>query len=180
MAQPLWRSLKRLPVKQALARSWLQVRQRRPKSWVRGSEYLQTVSGVELPMHDPRYSPRFARTYQCDPTPARHVKGGLGIPDFRSPNEVKYDYEQRGEMDVAFTCRAEIVNASGACQFGGFSMPPDALPGLIEAATGWDFKAEEMMRTGKRIMNMRHAFNLREGLKHHDSRLPGGALANRR
>lgn len=139
----------------------------------KGMEYLQTVSGVELPMHDPRFSPRFARTYQCDPTPARHVKGGLGIPDFRNPNEVKYDYETRGEVDVAFTCRAEIVNTSGACQFGGFSMPPDALPNLIEAATGWEFKASDMLRAGKRIMNMRHLFNLREGLRESDNLLPG-------
>ena len=51
----------------------------------KGAKYLQTVRGIELPMHDPRYSPGFARTYQYDPTPARHVKGGLGILDFGSP-----------------------------------------------------------------------------------------------
>ncbi len=138
----------------------------------KGAEYLQTVQGIELPMHDPRYSPRFARTYQCDPTPARHVKGGLGIPDFQSPNEVKYNYEGRGEIDVAFTCHTEIVNAAGSCMFGGFSTPRDALPGLIEAATGWDFKEDDVLRTGKRIMNMRHVFNLREGRKREDSLLP--------
>ena len=50
-------------------------------------------------------------------------------------------------------------------------MPHDALPGLIEAATGWDFKEDDMLRTGKRIMNMRHVFNLREGRKRADSLL---------
>jgi aldehyde:ferredoxin oxidoreductase len=138
----------------------------------KGAEYLQAVQGIELPMHDPRYSPRFARTYQYDPTPARHVKGGLGVVDFRSPNEVKYDYEGRGEIDAAVTCRTEIVNAAGSCMFGGFSMPQDALPGLIEAVTGWDFKGDDMLRTGKRILNMRHVFNLREGKKRVDTRLP--------
>ena len=138
----------------------------------KGTEYLQTVQGIELPMHDPRFSPRFARTYQCDPTPARHVKGGLGIPDFQSPNEVKYEYDGRGQMDVAFTCHTEIVNAGGSCIFGGFSMPQVALAGLIEAVTGWDFKEEDVLRTGKRIMNMRHVFNLREGKKRSDSQLP--------
>jgi aldehyde:ferredoxin oxidoreductase len=29
----------------------------------KGAQYLQTVRGIELPMHDPRYSPGFARTY---------------------------------------------------------------------------------------------------------------------
>jgi aldehyde:ferredoxin oxidoreductase len=138
----------------------------------KGAHYLQTVRGIELPMHDPRFSPRFARTYQHDPTPARHVKGGLGIPDFRSPNEVKYDYDGRGQLDVAVTCHTEIMNISGSCLFGGFSMPQGALSRLIEAATGWDFKEDDMLRTGKRIMNMRHVFNLREGQKRADSLLP--------
>jgi aldehyde:ferredoxin oxidoreductase len=138
----------------------------------KGAHYLQTVRGIELPMHDPRFSPRFARTYQHDPTPARHVKGGLGIPDFRSPNEVKYDYDGRGQLDVAVTCHTEIMNISGSCLFGGFSMPQGALPRLIEAATGWDFKEENVLRTGKRIMDMRHVFNLREGQKRADSLLP--------
>jgi aldehyde:ferredoxin oxidoreductase len=140
----------------------------------KGAEYLQTVRGIELPMHDPRFSPRFARTYQCDPTPARHVKGGIGIVDFGSPKEVKYEYESRSEMDVAFTCHTEIVNTAGSCLFGGFSMPQDALTGLLEAVTGWDFKQDDVLRTGKRIMNMRHAFNLREGQKP-----AGGALPSR-
>lgn len=139
----------------------------------KGAQYLQTVRGIELPMHDPRFSPRFARTYQYDPTPARHVKGGLGIPDFGSPNDVKYNYEGRGDVDVAVTCHTEIVNIAGSCIFGGFSMPQNAVAGLIEAVTGWEFKAEEVVKTGKRVMNMRHAFNLREGQKPGDVVLPG-------
>jgi aldehyde:ferredoxin oxidoreductase len=140
----------------------------------KGAEYLQTVRGIELPMHDPRFSPGFARTYQYDPTPARHVKGGLGIPDFRSPNEVKYTYGGRGQMDVGVTCYTEIFNASGLCMFGGFCMPQDAAVRFMEAVTGWEFKEEDVLRTGKRIMNMRHVFNLREGQKPTDraNRLP--------
>jgi aldehyde:ferredoxin oxidoreductase len=134
----------------------------------KGAEYLQTVRGIEIPMHDPRFSPGFARTYQYDPTPARHVKGGLGIPDFGSPNEVKYNYEGRGQLDVEVTCGTEIFNTSGLCIFGGFCMPADAAMRFIEAVTGWDFKGEDVLQTGKRIMNMRYAFNLREGQKPND------------
>ncbi|MGD0918889.1 MAG: aldehyde ferredoxin oxidoreductase family protein [Thermodesulfobacteriota bacterium] len=134
----------------------------------KGVEYLQTVRGIELPMHDPRFSPWFAKTYQYDPTPARHVKGGLGVVDFQSPNEVKYNYEGRGPMDLGVTCGTEISNTSGLCLFGGFAMPRDAATRFIEAATGWDFKEKDVIQTGKRIMNMRHAFNLREGQRPND------------
>ena len=136
----------------------------------KGFEYLQTVRGIELPMHDPRFSPMFARTYQYDPTPARHVKGGFGIPDFGSPNEVKYSYDGRGGLDMGITCFTEVLNSAGACMFTGFSVPQGALPGLIEAVTGWEI---DVMRAGHRIMNMRHAFNLREGHKRSDDVLPG-------
>ena len=51
-------------------------------------------------------------------------------------------------------------------------MPQGALSGLLEAATGRDFKEDDVLRTGKRIMNMRHVFNLREGQKRGDSLLP--------
>jgi aldehyde:ferredoxin oxidoreductase len=134
----------------------------------KGAKYLQTVRGIELPMHDPKFSPGFARTYQYDPTPARHVKGGLGIVDFGSPNEVKYDYEGRGPMDVGVTSHTEITNTAGLCLFSAFCMPPDATTRFIEAVTGWDFKQEDILQTGKRIMDMRYAFNLREGQKPND------------
>jgi aldehyde:ferredoxin oxidoreductase len=86
---------------------------------------------------------------------------------------VKYNYKGRGETDMAVTCHTEVLNTAGSCIFGGFSMPPDALSGLIEAVTGWDFKGDNMVRAGKRIMNMRHVFNLREGHKRTDDVVPG-------
>ena len=83
----------------------------------KGVEYLQTVRGIELPMHDPRSAPGFARTYQHDPTPARHVKGGMGMMQMMMPPEAKYNYEGTGPMDVGATCGTEIKNVSGLCVF---------------------------------------------------------------
>jgi aldehyde:ferredoxin oxidoreductase len=135
----------------------------------KGKEYLQTAGGIELPMHDPRFAPYLARTYQCDPTPGRHVKGGLGITDLNSPKEIKFQYQGRGQADAEATCRTEVLDAAGACAFIGFSTPPHALKGLIDAVTGLDI---DIMRTGKRILNMRHLFNLREGQKPAQNLLP--------
>ena len=56
-----------------------------------GEEYLQVVRGLELAMHDPRFAPGYGRTYQSDPAPARHVKGGLGMMQLRDPSLAKYD-----------------------------------------------------------------------------------------
>jgi len=135
----------------------------------KGSEYLQTAGGIELPMHDPRFSPYLARTYQCDPTPGRHVKGGLGIADFGIPEHMRFQSQGRGQADADATCMTEVLNSAGACSFSGFSAPPHALKGLLEAVTGQEI---DMTRTGKRILNMRHLFNLREGQKPARNLLP--------
>jgi aldehyde:ferredoxin oxidoreductase len=120
-------------------------------------------------MHDPRFSPYLARTYQCDPTPGRHVKGGLGIADLSAPDTIKFQYKDRGQEDAQATCNAEVLNSAGACAFSNFAMPPHALKSLIEAVTGRDI---DVIRTGKRILNMRHLFNLREGHKPTHNLLP--------
>jgi aldehyde:ferredoxin oxidoreductase len=139
----------------------------------KGAQYLQCVRGIELPMHDPRFSPMFARTYQYDPTPARHVKGGMGIPDFGTPNDVKYTYGGRGEVDVMVTCATEVMNTAGSCMFAAFSMPQDALGRGLEAVTG---SPVDFDKAGRRIMAMRQAFNLREGHKRSDDVLPGRSV----
>jgi aldehyde:ferredoxin oxidoreductase len=135
----------------------------------KGKEYLQTVRGIELPMHDPRNSPFLARTYQCDPTPGRHIKGGLGIADLGAPDHIRFQYKGRGQADAEATCRAEVLSSAGVCAFSGFATPPHALKGLIDAVTGQDI---DIIRAGKRIFNMRHLFNLREGQKPTHNLLP--------
>ena len=141
----------------------------------RGREYLQTVRGIELPMHDPRNSPYLARTYQCDPTPGRHIKGGLGIADLAAPEPIRFQTQGRGQADAEATCRSEVMSSAGACAFSSFAAPPHALKALIDAVTGCDI---DVVRTGKRILNMRHVFNLREGQKPTHDLLPARCVGN--
>jgi len=138
----------------------------------KGHEYLVTVKGIELPMHDPRLGPGFTRTYAIDPTPARHVKGGLGIQHMQTPDPSKYNSEGSGERDLRATAVQEIVNTSGLCLFKDFTGVRNMAWKLIPPVTGWDFGQEEERNAGLRIFNMRHAFNLREGLKPADFQLP--------
>ena len=126
----------------------------------KGHEYLVVAGGIEEPQHDGRLAFGLARTYQYDPTPARHVKGGLGFaqsgPDF--------DYSDTGAADLKGVMGAEMMNASGSCMFGFlFAMPPDALVKLVEGATGFAYTEDELYALGARMFTIRHAFNLREG-----------------
>ncbi|ETA81848.1 aldehyde ferredoxin oxidoreductase family protein [Youngiibacter fragilis] len=134
------------------------------KHFGKGAEYLQTASGIELPMHDPKLAPGFARTYKFDPTPGRHVKGGLGLAQASGvPLGDKYDYRTTGFLDVTLTTGQEINNAAGFCLFLMFSGVQGAEAEYLEAITGNSFKSQDQMATGLRILDLRHSFNLREG-----------------
>ena len=123
-------------------------------------------------MHDPKMGPGFARTYQSDPTPARHVKGGLGFTQGMMADPSRYTYEGTGAMDLILTTMTEVVNSVGLCMFCQLASMPGTPVRMLEAVTGWNLKDDEPSSMGMRIMNMRQAFNLREGLKPADFILP--------
>jgi aldehyde:ferredoxin oxidoreductase len=135
----------------------------------KGHEYLQTVRGIELPMHDPKFLPGLARTYQYDPSPARHVKGGFGFNQMGMGPE-KYNTEGTGPGDVQGTAFTEMFNCAGFCMFIAWAGGAQQVFPLVEAVTGFD--TQTVMSAPVRILTMRHAFNLREGLKPADFQLP--------
>lgn len=134
------------------------------KHWGKGEEFLQNASGIELPMHDPRFAPGLAKTYKYDPTPGRHVKGGLGLIQMMSTDPSKYIYDDQGDLDLQLTVGTEIMNASSMCMFYGYASPQGVLNEYLTAITGLEYTDEKAFEIGYRIYLMRHAFNLREGL----------------
>ena len=69
------------------------------------------------------------------------------------------------------TSRMELLQVSGLCMFSMFIMR-DMAPKLLEAVTGWTFDDTVQKEILKRVMGLRHSFNLREGLKPSDFVLP--------
>ncbi len=143
------------------------------KALGKGFEALVVASGIEIPQHDPRFAPGLGRTYKYDPTPGRHVKGGLGIQYGNLPPEVKYNYEDTGAQDVAGVIGAELTNAAGFCLFGDFGLPPGAVAKYLTAITGFEYSEDDMKKLGLRSFSIRHAFNLREGLRRKDFEISG-------
>lgn len=142
------------------------------KHYNRGFEYVMGAGGIESPMHDPRLAPGLSRTYQYDPTPGRHVKGGQGFTmAAHLPPEVKYNFDDPGnaERDLAGVIETEITNLSGFCMFSDVAMPPGIKVKFLTALTGVDYTGEEEHKLGVRSYTIRHAFNLREGIKRGDT-----------
>ncbi|MEE8541938.1 MAG: aldehyde ferredoxin oxidoreductase C-terminal domain-containing protein, partial [Desulfobacterales bacterium] len=66
-------------------------------------------------------------------------------------------------------------NSTGMCFFGAIT---STLPLVdwLNAVTGWDLPADEYFKTGERILSLRKAFNVREGIKPDDHKLNHRAL----
>jgi aldehyde:ferredoxin oxidoreductase len=82
-----------------------------------------------------------AARYQMDATPGRHMLSFGSFVIFR-----------------------HCVNLTGMCFQGGWSGSRDRLLGFLNAATGWNMTMDQMLLAGERTANIRHAFNLREGI----------------
>jgi aldehyde:ferredoxin oxidoreductase len=112
-------------------------------------EYAVHIGGQELGMHDPKADfaafgdkPVAAR-YQMDATPGRHTTS-FGPTSFLWL----------------------VVNAAGLCLHSDLVVanPGQYVEGFMRAVTGWDRSMDELLKCGERIANMRHVFNLREGI----------------
>ena len=151
----------------------------------RGSEqYAVHVHGSELPMHNPRQFPGTGHiiAYSCDPTPARHVQSrgisslenarDLGpYPEFKGSKAELNDFGAKIEIYRTGNSWFHFVDACGMCSF---PMVTGTLPivDFVQAVTGWDFTAAELLRTGERIQTLRQLFNFREGVRPGDFTLP--------
>jgi aldehyde:ferredoxin oxidoreductase len=110
-------------------------------------QFAVHVGGQEVGMHDPKlvgFMGNFpAARYQMDATPGRHTQN-FGPESFNG----------------------HVANAAGICLFGSMGPPgpKNYLVEFMKAVTGWERSLDELMKCGERIANMRHVFNLREGI----------------
>jgi aldehyde:ferredoxin oxidoreductase len=111
----------------------------------RGSEqYLTTVKGLEMAMHDPRHMPRMRQSYLLAPT------GGDHMQQQSTKNGMR--------------------NQVGLCHFLAYD--DDQSVTIVNAVTGWGATKEELATTGQRGVTLARLFNLREGFGRPDDILP--------
>lgn len=136
------------------------------------------VQGQELPAHDPKQAFNYIASYKLDSTPGRHFVGSELSTGPSHPTGLLPEFDQK-----SFTGRAEarksgnnfhqVVVCSGMCLFIYWAFPTvEPVLEFMRAITGWDVTIEEMLQTGERITNMRHAFNIREGLNPLNFKVP--------
>jgi aldehyde:ferredoxin oxidoreductase len=108
------------------------------------ADYLTTVKGMEMAMHDPRHMPGMRASYLLAPTGGDHMR-------------------QTGDKNG-------LRNQVGMCHFLAYDDGQTAQ--ILNAVTGWGVDAAEMVATAHRGLTLARLFNMREGMTRADDRLP--------
>ena len=111
----------------------------------KGSEkFLTTVKGMEMAMHDPRHMDRMRGSYLTAPTGGDHMQ--------------QHDIKNSGR------------NSVGLCHFLAYNN--DQSLDLLNSVTGWGVDQAEWEEVARRGITMARLFNMREGVRRADDRLP--------
>jgi aldehyde:ferredoxin oxidoreductase len=141
----------------------------------KGSEkYAMHIHGEEYAAHDPRRGYNFAAAYKMDATPGRHTRdSGMAFAGLEKPPFDPTSFTGRAPAQKVGMSFFHVIDSSGCCHFViGATQKVDALLDFMKAATGWDLTMPEVLKTGERIANIRHCFNIREGLNVMEYRSP--------
>lgn len=143
-------------------------------------QYAMHIQGQEVPAHDPKFGYHWGISYRMDATPARHTQGpGMPLPGLPLPPHDPKSFSGRGEAHKMGHSFSHVVSSSGTCLFLYWALPSvNAFVDFMCAVSGWDLTIEELIKTGERITNIRHAFNLREGLNPLEYKIPGRIIGN--
>src|SRR3989441_1102350 len=114
-----------------------------------GKEFLTTVKGLEIAMHDPRQRTEYGKqvriSYATSPSGGDHLNANLPSRSAR--------------------------NTVGMCFFLKYDDPK--LTDIVNAVTGWGITVAELAEIGERSLTLARLFNIREGFGADDDRLPG-------
>lgn len=147
------------------------------------------VKGLEVAYHDPRAFVDMGLNYATANRGACHLESctywrGYGIewPGWQEgPYNRLASNEETVHLVIAFQNYLSVFNALGLCKFmvkGG--LDPARTAALVSAATGWDWSADDLLRTGERLFNLKRRINVGLGITRADDTLPRRLLTEPR
>ena len=156
----------------------------------KGAEkFAMHVGGQEPGLHNALFLPSRGTGFVCAPTPGRHtaapmsrIDGGPGqfapYPELKIEQFERYAYTGKGPMSAIASKYLQFGSSAGICImpmmfFGNFPLIE-----FFNAVTGLDLDIAEALTAGDRIQTLRQCFNLREGIRPSDVKLPKRMAGN--
>jgi aldehyde:ferredoxin oxidoreductase len=147
-------------------------------------DFAPQVKGLELPGYEPRALQTMALGFAVGVRGADHNRSGAYEVDFseganrllggqhRSGTRMAGEASVRGAIETED--RAALLDSLILCKFvrGALEDFHFDCAELLSAVTGEHFGEDDLRRAAKRIVDLRKAFNVREGWRPEDDRLP--------
>jgi len=142
------------------------------------------VKGQEIPMHEPRFKRALGIGYAVSPTGADHmhnlhdtilaVRGpeldSLAALGILEPVPLEDLGPKKVRALIYYVDWRVVDNCLLICDFLPWNYIQKTK--IVQAVTGWNTTAWELMKVGERVTTMARAFNIREGLRKEDDALP--------
>ncbi len=129
------------------------------------------VKGLEPAGYDPRALKGMGLTFATSPRGACHLRTTFYKPELAGlipPEQTK----DKAEMLIEYEDRLNIFDTLVLCRFYRDLYPWEELEAALRAVTGQPCTQADLQKVAKNIINMTRTFNLLEGLKSEDDRLP--------
>jgi aldehyde:ferredoxin oxidoreductase len=131
-------------------------------------KFAMHVKGLEMPAYEPRAAFGMGLSYARSDRGACHLRPWtfgaecLGLAP-REPPYLPYDIQGKGAWVKTLNDVFAAVDCTGVCLFITFGVDAveDILP-MVNAATGFNYTAEEYVKVGERASNLTRAFWFRE------------------
>ena len=146
------------------------------------ADFALHVKGLEVPGWAPRGTPGMGLAYMTADRGACHQRGfmvayELGGKEYRGQVVDTYGLAQKAEILKQEQDYLSGLDALVKCDFGAFGVSPESYARLLTAANGRPVDSGFFNTLGDRIWNQTRLFNLREGLKARQERLPRRIVA---
>lgn len=146
-------------------------------------EYAIHVGGQEPGLHNALFLPGRGTGFVADPTPGRHTAAApfaridanaaiAPYPQLQPSGFERYEYKSKGPANATASNYWQVGTCTGLCLFPVIFLATFPLIEFVSAVTGWDITLNEALETGARIQTLRQLFNIREGVKPSEIRLP--------
>jgi aldehyde:ferredoxin oxidoreductase len=133
-----------------------------------------SVKKQEMPAYDPRGIQGQGLAYATSNRGGCHVRAYLISPEILGlPEKLdRFTLDGKPKWTKIFQDLTAFIDSTGLCLFTSFAMGAEDYGNMVQAATGMEWTAEEVMKAGDRIWNIEKLFNLESGVGPDQDTLP--------
>lgn len=137
-------------------------------------EISMSVKKQEMPAYDARAIQGIGITYATSNRGGCHVRGYMISPEILGlPQQLdRTAVEGKALWAKIFQDLTAVIDSMGMCLFTSFALGAPEYAKLLNAGTGTNYTAEELLEVGERIYNIERMFNKAAGMKPEDDMLP--------